>query len=394
MPFQPSTNDFFHFFLFFSFYKMMIKSWQDKLWSCNSCWTTNRYVLEFPENSNDDDSPSSAFCRASFRWKSFFINCRGTSSPVATRETAESVSTALRQTVDTTTTSANWELNFFTRKKLLKIALRNRAHKKLISLHIETFRSFVVLLKRQVIVWQLWHSMICHLISFWLWFSSRLNLFSLLERNSETFGDSVRQSILSNTIQFPSKTIDKVFSFLFSVVCQTPHRLIINSYFMPRASSRLISHEKLSRERQRRKSFFLFCVWRRPGGRCWQIIFFKIWKSYTLAFENFNKNQFPIVRLFSPEIPTVFQLGENDFILINLNFSSLPPPGGAPTSHSSNHRWREIESCLVKNNKNTFSCTRSERATTTIRLKYSRYSRHLMLCFASSHFIISRSCCV
>lgn len=129
----------------------------------------------------------------------------------------KSVSTALRQTVDTTTTSANWELNFFTRKKLLKISRRNRAHKKLISLHIETFRSFVVLLQRQVIVWQLWHSMICHLISFWLWFSSRLNLFSLLERNSETFGDSVRQSILSNTIQFPSKTIDKVFSF--SLLC-------------------------------------------------------------------------------------------------------------------------------------------------------------------------------
>lgn len=196
---------------------MMIKSWQDKLWSCNSCWTTNRYVLEFPENSNDYDSPSFAFCRASFRWKSFFINCRGTSSPVATRETER---VCLRHSGKRSTQRQRVRIEswiFSQEKKLLKIARWNRAHKKLISLHIETFRSFVVLLQRQVIVWQLWHSMICHLISFWLWFSSRLNLFSLLERNSETFGDSVRQSILSNTIQFPSKTIDKVFSF--SLLC-------------------------------------------------------------------------------------------------------------------------------------------------------------------------------
>lgn len=32
---------------------------------------------------------------------------------------------------------------------------------------------------------------------------------------------------------------------------------------------------------------------------------------------------------------------------------------------------------------------RERTSSTTIRLKYSRYSRHLMLCFASSHFIIS-----
>lgn len=81
------------------------------------------------------------------------------------------------------------------------------------------------------------------------------SLFSLLERNSETFGDSVRQSILSNTIQFPSKTIDKVFS-----LCCVPNSPSSHHKFIFHAARVVSSNQprKTLKREAVKKSFFYF----------------------------------------------------------------------------------------------------------------------------------------